>query len=221
MDDTGFEADLAREPYSVPLWLSYASSLATPATARARFLVYERALARVPGSYKLWRRYLADRTRFAAAQQSDAERARSAAGLRALFERALVCMHRYPRVWEMYAAVIAEVGTVTETRTVYDRALRALPPTQHAKVWRGYLDYARGTGCAELLFSVHDRLAAIDKLRVGFWGFFWFLVFDVLVFRFWFCFYLHALQRNPPVFVCFVCFCFTSPSLSRAIFPLA
>jgi len=55
--DVVYETDLAAAPFSVSTWVAYAAS---KADARARAPVYERALARLPGSYKLWRAYLGD-----------------------------------------------------------------------------------------------------------------------------------------------------------------
>ena len=40
-----------------------------------------------------------------------------------------------PRVWEMYLTFLLEQPLVTHTRRTFDRALRALPITQHNRIW--------------------------------------------------------------------------------------
>lgn len=60
----------------------------------------------------------------------------------ALFERALILLHKMPRLWEMYIGFLAKQIAVTSTRRVFDRALRALPTTQHGRLWSLYLPLA-------------------------------------------------------------------------------
>ena len=60
---------------------------------------------------------------------------------------------------------------VRVAREAFDRALTALPPTQHAVVWERYLAFAGEVECPEMMLDVHDRLSAIDKLSGGVcWG---------------------------------------------------
>jgi hypothetical protein len=44
-------------------------------------------------------------------------------------------MHKMPRVWLDYLELLLEGGGVTGTRRAFDRALAALPITQHDRVW--------------------------------------------------------------------------------------
>ena len=53
--DAAFEDDLSRSPFLVKTWCAYAES--KPAGA-PRLPVYERAVERLPGSFKLWAAYL-------------------------------------------------------------------------------------------------------------------------------------------------------------------
>ena len=55
------------------------------------------------------------------------------------FERCLVWMHKMPRIWIDYCKFLTKQGKVTRTRRVFDRALRALPPTQHDRIWPLYI----------------------------------------------------------------------------------
>lgn len=61
----------------------------------------------------------------------------------ALFERALILLNKMPRIWEMYLTFLLEQPLVTQTRRTFDRALRALPVTQHNRIWRLYKGFAR------------------------------------------------------------------------------
>lgn len=61
----------------------------------------------------------------------------------ALFERALILLNKMPRIWEMYLSFLLLQPLVTQTRRTFDRALRALPVTQHNRIWRLYKGFAR------------------------------------------------------------------------------
>jgi hypothetical protein len=55
------------------------------------------------------------------------------------YERALVSMHKMPRIWLEYLEFLTEQRLVTKARRVFDRALCALPITQHDRIWVLYL----------------------------------------------------------------------------------
>ena len=148
-----FEEELARNPYALRCWLRYLShSIAAP--PRHRFALYERALKLLPGSYKLWKMYLAERSERAR------ERSVKSAANRVLvntYERALVHLHRMPRVWTDYAALLMRLKKVTATRRALDRALEALPVTQHDRIWEMYVPWARDVGVVETAVRVYRR----------------------------------------------------------------
>jgi pre-mRNA-splicing factor SYF1 len=58
--DLSYEDDVLRDPFSWKNWWFYLDfkSSASPAT---RQVIFERALKRLPGSYKLWHRYVTER----------------------------------------------------------------------------------------------------------------------------------------------------------------
>lgn len=64
----------------------------------------------------------------------------------ALFERALILLNKMPRIWEMYLNFLTKQPVITLTRRTFDRALRALPITQHNRVWAIYRPFANKTG---------------------------------------------------------------------------
>lgn len=51
-------------------------------------------------------------------------------------------MNKMPKIWEMYLQFLLLQPLVTLTRHTFDRALRALPITQHNKIWALYRPFA-------------------------------------------------------------------------------
>lgn len=51
-EDLLYEEELARNPFSLKMWLRYIQAR-TDASAKRRYLLYERALRSLPGSYKV------------------------------------------------------------------------------------------------------------------------------------------------------------------------
>lgn len=62
----------------------------------------------------------------------------------ALFERAIILLNKMPKIWLMYLSFLMEQSLVTATRRTFDRALRALPITQHNRIWALYRPFASG-----------------------------------------------------------------------------
>jgi tetratricopeptide (TPR) repeat protein len=63
------------------------------------------------------------------------------------FERALVRLHKMPKLWLMYAAFVSLYDPLrdpTTVRRVYDRALVALPASQHERVWEEIICWVTG-----------------------------------------------------------------------------
>merc|ERR550519_917118 len=117
-------------------------------------LVFERALKELPGSYKLWYNYLKVR------RKQMKGRCVTDPGYDAVnncFERSLVWMHKMPRVWIDYCKFLTKQGKVTRTRRVFDRALRALPPTQHDRVWPLYIKFITMHNIPETAIRVFKR----------------------------------------------------------------
>ncbi|KAL8865415.1 MAG: hypothetical protein Q9174_006897, partial [Haloplaca sp. 1 TL-2023] len=64
------------------------------------------------------------------------------AKVNALFERALILLNKMPKIWEMFLTFLMQQPIVTYTRRTFDRALRALPLTQHNRIWALYRPFA-------------------------------------------------------------------------------
>ena len=63
------------------------------------------------------------------------------------FERSLVRLHKMPSIWLHYAAFVALYNpecNPTIVRHIYDRALIALPASQHERIWEDYLCWVTG-----------------------------------------------------------------------------
>merc|ERR1719266_2761375 len=117
-------------------------------------LVFERALKELPGSYKLWYNYLKVR------RKQMKGRCVTDPGydqVNNCFERCLVWMHKMPRIWIDYCKFLTKQGKVTRTRRVFDRALRALPPTQHDRVWPLYIKFVTNHHIPETAVRVFKR----------------------------------------------------------------
>jgi pre-mRNA-splicing factor SYF1 len=163
-EDLAYEEELLRNPYSLKTWLRYLAARERAPFARRRVL-YERAVAALPGSYKLWRGYLSARRREVRALPPR-DRARDAVSH--AFERALVTMHKMPVIWQMYLEHVCESSAVTAARRAFDRALAALPLTQHAAhVWPPYLSFVRREGVpVETAVRVYRRYLQLEPAAV-------------------------------------------------------
>jgi pre-mRNA-splicing factor SYF1 len=133
--DLIFEAELLRNPNLPSLWSRYLDAR-KDATARRRYVIFERAVNALPGSYKLWYAYLQER--YEAVRDLRITEAAYPA-LNNTFERALVTMHKMPKIWELYLNFLVEQQDVTSVRQTCNRALASLPVTQHDRVWTIYL----------------------------------------------------------------------------------
>ncbi|KAL8427271.1 hypothetical protein Efla_002709 [Eimeria flavescens] len=143
--DIAFEQELRRDPYQLKVWLAYLKSRQNAKPA-IRFVIYERAVRALPGSYKLWRLYLLERV--ALCEESNAfleaspEVTSSLVGAtNAAFERCLLHLSRMPELWKMFLAFLQKQRQLTRCRRAFDAALRALAVTQHELLWPDMMDY--------------------------------------------------------------------------------
>lgn len=87
--------------------------------------LYERVCKLLPGSFKLWKEYLD-------LLQESSKHPETVIGA---FERALNSLHRMPRIWLDYLEFLVKNKKFKKIRPVFDRALQALPITQHSRLW--------------------------------------------------------------------------------------
>ncbi|KEF55743.1 pre-mRNA-splicing factor syf1 [Exophiala aquamarina CBS 119918] len=140
-EDAIYEQDVLRNPGSIRPWLTYIDYKMRNGTIHEQAFVQERACIRLPRSYKLWKMYLSFRVKHLKKKNPVKYRAEFTK-VNALFERALVLLNKMPVVWEMYLTFLLRQPYVTKTRRTFDRALRALPITQHNRIWKLYKSFA-------------------------------------------------------------------------------
>ncbi|KAM0074096.1 pre-mRNA-splicing factor syf1 [Fusarium odoratissimum] len=140
-EDSVYEQDILRDPGSVKPWLAYIEFKTHHGTILEQTYVMERACAQLPRSYKLWKLYLSFRLKHVA-KLNPALFAAEYRKVNALFEKALNLLHKMPRIWEMYLKFLMKQPLVTLTRRTFDRALRALPISQHNRIWAFYRPFA-------------------------------------------------------------------------------
>ncbi|KAL1833306.1 hypothetical protein DCAR_0103392 [Daucus carota subsp. sativus] len=158
-DDLIYEEEILRNPFSLKLWWRYLIAR-TDSPFEKRRLIYERALKALPGSYKLWYAYLRERLELVRNFPISHYEYKS---LNNTFERALVTMHKMPRIWIMYLLTLTDQKLVTVTRRCFDRALCALPVTQHDRVWEIYLVFVSQRGVPiETSLRVYRRYLKYD-----------------------------------------------------------
>ncbi|CAB3983383.1 pre-mRNA-splicing factor SYF1-like [Paramuricea clavata] len=152
-DDLAYEEEILRNPYSVKCWSRYLEHKKS-APKSVLNLVYERALKELPGSYKLWYNYLKEcRKQVRGKPITDP----LYEDVNNTFERALVFMHKMPRIWLDYCQFLMDQHLITRIRRTFDRALRALPITQHYRIWPLYLKFVRSYPIPETAVRVYRR----------------------------------------------------------------
>lgn len=144
--DIPFEEDLLRTPYSIKAWLRYVNQKQNVFAHEKRLApiiyVYERACRELPGSYKLWKAYLDLRTSIL----KDVNPAKNRVEFEKVndcFEHALVLLNKMPRIWTDYLEFLMRQPHLTKTRHAFDAALRALPLTQHDRIWKLYKPWSQ------------------------------------------------------------------------------
>lgn len=140
-DDVVYEQDILRDPGSIKPWLIYVDYKHQHGTLLEQAFVLQRACTQLPRSYKLWKLYLELRVKHLR-NKNPASHASEYAKVNALYERALILLNKTPKIWEMYLSFLMQQPLVTSTRRTFDRALRALPMTQHNRIWALYRPFA-------------------------------------------------------------------------------
>ncbi|KAF9452876.1 TPR-like protein [Macrolepiota fuliginosa MF-IS2] len=84
----------------------------------------------------------------------------------ATFERSFMYLPKLPRLWLMYTSIFFHPACppnlcYTHARRTFDRALRTLPPSLHARIWTRYLLWAERKGGATT-FAVYRRYLSVD-----------------------------------------------------------
>ncbi|KAL6560459.1 hypothetical protein OROGR_004018 [Orobanche gracilis] len=162
-EDYIYEEEVLRNPNSLKLWWRYLIAR-SEAPFKKRAIIYERALKALPGSYKLWHAYLRERleiVRNLPITHSQYESINNS------FERALATMHKMPRIWITYLQSLTHQKLINKTRRTFDRALCALPVTQHDRIWEYYLIFVSQKGIPiETSLRVYRRYLKYDPSHI-------------------------------------------------------
>uniref|UniRef100_A0A8D9DPY9 Pre-mRNA-splicing factor SYF1 n=3 Tax=Cacopsylla melanoneura TaxID=428564 RepID=A0A8D9DPY9_9HEMI len=152
-EDLPYEEEILRNPFSVKHWLRYIEHKKNAPKAIIN-TIYERSLKELPGSYKLWYNYLKLRRKQVKGKVINDS---AYEDVNNTFERSLVFMHKMPRIWLDYCKFLMDQHRITQTRQVFDRSLRALPITQHHRVWPVYLSFVKANNVPETAVRVFRR----------------------------------------------------------------
>ena len=69
---------------------------------------------------------------------------------------------KMPRIWLDYLKILVQQCKITRTRRTFDRALRALPITQHCWVWPLYIDFIKQYPIHETAVRVFRRMLKVS-----------------------------------------------------------
>lgn len=113
---------------------------------------------------QLWHAYLVERAIAVRGLPIDDPRM---GALNNTYERALVSMHKMPRIWLMYVENLMDQGFVTRTRRTLDRALASLPVTQHDRVWSVFLRFVTQADVPmDSAFRIYRRYLRSDSCHM-------------------------------------------------------
>ncbi len=68
-----------------------------------------------------------------------------------------------PRIWLDYCQFLIDQHLITRIRRTFDRALRALPITQHYRIWPLYLKFVRSYPIPETAVRVYRRYLKVTS----------------------------------------------------------
>ena len=72
-----------------------------------------------------------------------------------------------PRIWLDYCQFLVDQCKITQTRRTFDRALRALPITQHYRIWPLYLKFIRKYPIPESAVRVYRRYLKVSTVHTA------------------------------------------------------
>ncbi|EIE82685.1 hypothetical protein RO3G_07390 [Rhizopus delemar RA 99-880] len=157
--DLPYEEELLRNPFSLHSWLKYIDYKRN-GSFEELCSVFERAIQELPRSYKLWKQYLDIRREklkgLNAVKQQDQYN-----DVVSLYERSLVLLHKMPRIWLDYLSLLTTLPIITKTRRAFDEALRALPVTQHNRIWELYLQFAKAAS-GQTAITIYKRYLKLE-----------------------------------------------------------
>jgi pre-mRNA-splicing factor SYF1 len=151
--------DNIQNPYNFKSWWdTLSSSKEAPFSIRKK--IYLVSLHYLPGSYKLWYNYLKEEREYAKANYNIPNKYYDE--VIKLHEQALIYMMKMPKIWIDFIQFMFEQNLITKTKTIFNKALQAIPITQHKKLWDIYIPYI------ESLSNCHQTKIEIFKRYIKF-----------------------------------------------------
>jgi len=147
--------DNIQNPYNFKSWWdTLSSSKEAPFSIRKK--IYQVSLHYLPGSYKLWYHYLKEereyvKTNFNIPNIHYDE-------VNKIHEQALIYMMKMPIIWMDYIQFMMEQNSITKTKIIFNKALQAIPITQHKKLWDIYIPWIESLiGCHKSKIEIFKR----------------------------------------------------------------
>ena len=151
--------DNIQNPYNFKSWWdTLSSSKEAPFSIRKK--IYLVSLHYLPGSYKLWYNYLKEEREYAKSNYNIPNKYYDE--VNKLHEQALIYMMKMPKIWIDFIQFMFEQNLITKTKTIFNKALQAIPITQHKKLWDIYIPYI------ESLSNCHQTKIEIFKRYIKF-----------------------------------------------------
>ena len=155
--------DNIKNPYNFKSWWNTISA-STDAPYEARIKIFEAALHYLPASYKIWFNYLSEAREYVSSRYNPYDKRYDV--INDLHERALITLHKMPRIWLDYASFLITQNKITKTRKVFDEALKALPITQHEMIWKAYIAWIKEINIPMLSKKVLMRYKKLNHFRI-------------------------------------------------------
>ena len=153
--DIVYEEDILRNPYAPKAWIRYFNF---KQKFEEKVWILSRAVKMLPRSYKLWKLLLDLKVnRLLIGQENELYFKETSKEFppnhhdwqitNGYFEACLVLCNKFPVIWQLYCQFLMhQKSRISFVRRTFDRALKALPVTQHKKLWEYYLSWANLAG---------------------------------------------------------------------------
>ena len=147
--------DNIQNPYNFKSWWdTLSSSKEAPFSIRKK--IYQVSLHYLPGSYKLWFNYLKEEREYVKSNYNIPNKYYDE--VNNLHEQALIYMMKMPIIWINYIQFLIEQNLITKTKLVFNKALQAIPITQHKKLWDIYIPWVESlSGCHKSKIEIFKR----------------------------------------------------------------
>lgn len=147
--------DNIQNPYNFKSWWdTLSSSKEAPFSIRKK--IYQVSLHYLPGSYKLWYHYLKEEREYVKSNYNIPNKHYEE--VNRIHEQALIYMMKMPIIWMNYIQFMMEQNSITKTKIIFNKALQAIPITQHKKLWDIYIPWVESLiGCHKSKIEIFKR----------------------------------------------------------------